>query len=316
MFRKTVRTERLGLQSGTERLVPYLSLIVVVVFFGTITRGRLFSPVNGKILLNEIFSIGLGAVGVLFVMAQGSLDFSIGAIIGFASALAALAAKISLGLILPVALCVGILVGLFNGFIYAKLNVPAFIATLAVSFILKGITSVILNGSIGVPFAMSVYDNVPLKLVVFLSVWGIGYMIFEYTGFGKQCRAIGASASVSELSGVHLTKVKLLSYVISGGTCGIISFFSLARTCTAANGTGSGAEFNVLLALMIGGLSFAGGWTAKFHNAVIGSIIMAVISNGMTLWGIDGLTQQLVKGALFIFAVSIAFDRKTVAVIK
>jgi ribose transport system permease protein len=298
-----------------SQIMPFLGLIIVVMFFEIVSGGRLLTINNSKVLLNEVFSIGLGAA-VVFLMSQGNMDFSLGAVVGLAAALAAIASGISPAFLFPAAILAGLLLGSINGFIYAKLKIPAFIATLAMSFVIKGMTSVLLNGSRGIPFKMNKFDNPILKMVVFFGILIICYIVFEYTSYGKQSRAAGSLPEAARQSGVNLFKVRLISFIISGGVCGLVAFFSLVRSCTASNTTGSGFEFNVLLALMIGGLSLTGGWPVKFRSVVIGSITMAIISNGMTLWGIDGFTQQLVKGLIFIVAVMISFDRKNVSVIK
>lgn len=311
---KTVTIHRV--RERMLHFIPYIGLILVVVFFGVITEGRILSFRNSSVLLSEIFSIALGATGVIFLMSQGNMDFSLGALAGFAAALGAIAAGTNTLFLFPVTILAGLAVGFINGMFVAKFNVPSFIATLAVSFVLKGLTITMLNGSIGIPFAMSKYDNDVLKLAVLVAVLVIGYIMFEYTEFGKQGRAIGSLPEAARQSGVNLTKIRWFSFVLSGLVCGLIGFFSAVRACTVSTSTGIGLEFNVLLALMIGGFSLTGGWTAKFRSVIIGSLIMAFISNGMTLAGINGGVQQLIKGFLFIIAVAVSFDRKNIAVIK
>jgi ribose transport system permease protein len=304
-------------KSRFSQLSPFIGMILVMIFFEIVSGGNLLSSRNSFILVNEVFSIVLGTTGAIFLMAQGNLDFSMGAIVGIAGALGAIAGGKNAILILPVTLLAGLVVGSVNGFIYAKLNIPSFIATLGMSFILKGLTTVVLgSGAIGLPFVMSKYDNEPLKLTVLVIILTIGYMVFEYTQFGKQSRAIGALTEAARQCGVNITRTKFIAFMISGLVCGLVGFFSIVRACTASPDTGSGFEFNVLLALSIGGFSLSGGWSSKFRCVVVGSIIVAIISNGMTLWGIDQLLQQLVKGIIFIIAVAVSFDRKSVSIIK
>ena len=104
--------------------------------------------------------------------------------------------------------------------------------------------------------------------------------------------------------------------MISGLLCGLAGFFSLVRTCTASSKTGDAFEFEVLLAVLFGGMPLSGGGSVKFRAAIVGSIAMAVMQNGMSLMGIDGLTQQLVQGIILIVVVVISFDRKNTVVIK
>ena len=217
-------------------------------------------------------------MAIIFVMSQGNLDFSIGGIVGIAAALAALSAEVNSMLVFPIALLTGICVGLLNGMIIARFRTPSFITTIGMSFILRGMTSVVLDGSIGLPLSIRNYDNYILKLVVFATLLLGFYILFEKTKYGKHSRAIGSLVEAARQSGVNINRTIIISYIISGLLCGLIAFFSIARTCTASNQTGSGFEFKVLLALLIGGVPLTGGWDVRFRSVLIGSAIMAIYS--------------------------------------
>ena len=85
---------------------------------------------------------------------------------------------------------------------------------------------------------------------------------------------------------------------------------------TASSGTGNAFEFDVLLAVLFGGMPLSGGWTVRFRSAVIGAVAMAILKSGMSLTGIDGMVQQVVQGIILIVVVTLSFDRKNAAVIK
>jgi len=109
----------------------------------------------------------------------------------------------------------------------------------------------------------------------------------------------------------HSSKVALCGMI-----CGLIGFFTLVRACTASSKTGDAFEFDVLLAVLFGGMPLSGGWEVRFRSAVVGSIAMAILKSGMSLIGIDGLVQQIVQGVILIIAVALSFDRKNAGVIK
>ncbi len=293
-----------------------IGLILVIVVFEILTQGRLLSSRNYMNIFNNLFSIGLGSVGVMFLMSLGELDLSVGAILGFSAAMGAFASNISLGLILPVAILTGVIAGTLNGIFISRLHVESFIGTLAVSFVLRGTSTWLLNGSAGIPVEMRVFDKDIVKISVFLVVIIVFYILFEYTSYGKNCRTIGASAEAARQSGVNVERVRTLAFVISGLLCGLAGFFSLVRTCTASSKTGNAFEFDVLLAVLIGGMPLSGGWAVKFRAAVVGSIAMAAMYSGMSLLGIDGLKQQVIQGIILIIVVVISFDRKNTVVIK
>jgi ribose transport system permease protein len=294
----------------------FIGLVLVVIVFQILTDGRLLSSRNYMNIFNNFFSIGLGAVGVMFLMSLGELDLSVGAILGLSAALGALSAKISLALILPVCILTGLLVGTINGLFISKLRVESFIGTLAVSFIVRGTTTWLLNGSVGIPVSMRRFDGNTVKITIFILVCIALFILFEFSRFGKSGRAIGSSMEAARQSGVKVQRIRMLAFIISGFTGGLAGFFSLVRTCTASSKTGSAFEFNVLLAVLFGGMPLSGGWAVKFRAAVVGSISMAVMFNGMSLMGINGLTQQLIQGIILIVIVVISFDRRNNIVIK
>ncbi len=317
-MKTNVETNKKNVDAGAliKKLLPFIGVIVVAVFFQIMTGGRLLTLGNSKTLLNEIFSIGLATAGIIFVMAQGELDFALGSMIALAGGLGALAARINPYLLIPVSLLAGIAMGVINGFVVARLNAPSFVATLAMSFAYKGLVIFALDGSIGIPYELGAFDNNALKLVVFVVVMVIGYIVFEHTKFGKHCRAIGTLPEAARQAGVNLDKTRWIAFIISGFMCGVIAFFSVVRTCTAGTTNGGGMELNALIALMVGGMSITGGWSSRFRTAIIGCLMMGIISNGMTIWGIDGVAQEFVRGVIFIIAVTLSFDRKEVTVIK
>lgn len=294
----------------------FIGLLLVAAVFHILTEGRLLSSRNVMNIFNNFFSIGLGSIGVMFLMSLGELDLSVGATLGFAATIGALAAKIDVVWILPVCLLTGILIGALNGVLISRMKVESFIGTLAVSFIARGLTTYLLNGSVGIPLSQRVFDKSAVKITVFIAAAVIFYVLFNYTAYGKACRAIGASADAARQSGVAVERVRAMAFVISGFLCGLAGFFSLVRTCTASSKTGNAFEFEVLLAVLFGGMPLSGGWTVKFRAAIVGSIAMAVMQNGMSLMGIDGLTQQIVQGVILIVVVVISFDRRNAVVIK
>lgn len=154
------------------------------------------------------------------------------------------------------------------------------------------------------------------KITVALVFGIISFILFKYTMFGKHCRAIGSRMEVCRQSGVRVKLVQYGSYVFTGLASGLVAFFFLIRSGAANIGTASNLEFNALQALMLGGVLITGGSSVKFRSAVIGSITMAALANGMTLWGVETLTQQLIKGFIFLIVIALTFERKSVEVIK
>ena len=308
------RKNKITNQLGTY--ISFMGLIVVAVLFEILTKGRLFSSRNMMNIFNNFFTIGIAAMVYSFIMALGELDLSIGAIVGISAAMAAMAGKINTILIFPVAILTGFVVGCLNGVSIAKLNTPSFIATLAISFVMRGITTWTLNGSVGVDVSMRMFDQNWIKITLFCVLMVLFYILYEHCAYGKNCRAVGASKSAAEQSGIKVARTRYMAFILLGIICGLVGFFVLIHSFTASSSTGTAFEFDVLLAVLFGGMPLSGGWSVRFRSAVIGAVTMAILKSGMSLIGIPGMTQAIVKGIILIVVVAISFDRKNAGVIK
>ncbi len=309
--------ERADRKIKISSFVPFFGLAIVLVLFASISGGKLFLSDNWPVLLSNIYSIGLGCAGVLFLMATGNMDFSLPGIISASGAIAAIASGgTNAAVVLPVTLGCATGMGFLNGFLFGKLKIPSFITTLGTLFIWSGTSTLVTKGYLSIPLELNEFDNMPLKVGVLIGVFIITYIIFEYTPFGKQCRAIGSSCEAARQSGVNVQRVNILTFTISGLLCGVIAFFLIIRANTAAATTGQGLNFSVLLAMMLGGVSLNGGWIVKFRSVVVGSLLMALVANGLTLTGLNGFDQQWIEAILFIVVVAVSMNRKTGVIVR
>ena len=292
---KTVQTPKRLADSKTflTTSIPVIVLLLIVVFFQIISDGQLLSSGNLKSLLNNIFSIAIGAAGVSFLMAQGNLDLSLGGIVGLSAAISGLIAEHSAILSLLSAIAIGVICGLLNGIIHTKFRIASIITTMSTAFIFKGIQCTILeSGAIGLPASMMSLENRQLKAAIMLFVLVLCGLIYTHYRFGKYARAIGSRAEASHQSGVRVDLMKILAFVIAGSSAGLVGFFNLIRAASVSANTGSGFEFNVLLAVLVGGMPISGGSGTKFRSVVIGSLIMVFLSSGMTLWGLQAIMER------------------------
>lgn len=318
-MKEKILTLKENSEEGKQMLltsIPVIVLIVLVIFFELVSDGRLLSKMNIDALLNSMFSIALGAAGVSFLMAQGNLDFSMGGIVGLTAALSGFAAWKNPILAVIVGVGVGAVCGLLNGVIHAKFKVSAIITTLSTAFIFRGIQgTLITSGAVSLPSSMMFLENTPLKVALMAAAFIVGGIFYNKTRIGKYCKAIGSREEASYQSGIKVNKYKIGCFVLSGAVAGLVGFFYLVRAASASANTGSGFEFDVLLAMLLGGMPISGGSSARFRSVIIGSLIMTILSNGMILWGLDSVLQQLIRGIIFLVSVSISFDRRNLTTI-
>lgn len=300
-----------------QQAVPFLGLILVIIFFQIATKGKLLSPSNYKAFSNYAFQMVIPACGAVFLMSQGQIDFSMAGSVCVCCILAAKASYINPWLAPVVAVLVGITLGAINGSAHVFLGVPSFVATIATSFMYGGLASALLGGgAITSDFALKKADTLVVKYGIIVLFLIVTWFVMSYTPYGKHCKAIGAKEEVAHQSGVKVWKEKLIAFLICGFSCGVMASFILFRTCSASTSSGGSTQLNAVLALLLGGIPFSGGWSSKFRCVLIGSMLMAVVTSGLILMNISPNTQQIIKGILFVIAVAISFDRKNTAVIK
>lgn len=292
-------------------IFPFIGLAVVVIGFSAFSGGATLEWNNCTKVFEQSFTLLLVTAAALFLLSQDCLDMSIGATIGMAGAVAAYLSKTSVPLALIAAIAVGLTIGLINGFLHGVLGINAMIATLAMQFILRGLLLIICkSGTIGIAIGMYALDNKVLKLVICIAFLAAGYLFFQYHIFGKQCRAIGAGKTATIQSGVSVTRVKVIGYAFMGATAGLAGFFTVIRTGAAMYNTGNMVEFDVLIALILGGMPINGGSDSRFRSAIIGALILGVLNNGMVLLGLGTYPQLITKGLIFIFVLATTFTMR------
>ena len=302
---------------NVSEVVPFLGLVFVIIVFQIITKGKLLSASNLRSFPNYLFQIIVPACGYIFLMSQGNMDFSLAGMVCISTAIGALVSKTSIQLSVVVVIVMCIIMGLLNAFVTIELKINSFVATIATSFVYSDLASVILGGgAITADYDYKLADKTWLKYGIIILCVVISYIIYNYTPFGKNCRSMGANSTAAYQAGVKTKKTKYLAFSILAFTCSLVSLFLLIRTCTGSTNSGLSTQINTMLALLLGGIPFSGGWSSKFKSVVIGSLMMAVISNGLILINMSSEAQQILKGLLFIAAVAISFDRKNTAVIK
>lgn len=297
-------------------LVPFIGLVFIIVFFQLTTGGKLLTVRNLKTVFNQTFSIILGACGMVFVISQGNLDFSMGSVSGMAAAVGAMVCGAGPVVSLAMAVLIGAAIGTLNGLLHVGFQAPANIVTLCTQFTFRGVVQVITATGLIIPMAWNWLDGIAVKVVVTALLLAITIVTFGYTKFGKYCKAIGSGGIASVQSGVPLNKMKVLAFTLSGVAAGLCGFFSMIRAGSVAPTTGTGLEMNVLLAIVLGGMPLSGGASSKVRAVILGSAMLAFLMNGLVIWGLNDLVQQGVKGAIFLIAVALSFERDNIAVIK
>lgn len=294
--------------------LPYAGLVIAVIFFSIATKGSFLQLDNLTTLINQSFTLILAALGATFIYAHGSLDVSLGSICMMSCISSVLAAVETQSGVVAFLVCLGVslLCSLIVALISCKLGVVAFVSSLCVSFICQGLAGEMLDtGEIVMPtHIIEAVDRPAVKVIVIVAAIVICYVLFERTKIGVYNKAIGGNAAAAEQSGVNVHKYKILAYVISGVLLGVSSFFLICRISAASTTTGSGLHMDVMLAVILGGMSIRGGPKSNIAAPVIGSLTTYVLSNGLTLMRVDAYYVQFIQGIIFLLIIFCVFDKK------
>lgn len=286
---------------------PAFGLVVLMIFFGIVTKGNVYSKFNVKTMLSQMFLYIVGGYGCLFLYAQGGIDLSMAASIGTCAIVGAQVMEFNIPLGIAVTILIGVTVGLVMGLIYAYIGIPLFIQGLAMNFLLTGVLWPLCFGRSSIPSPAPIIALKSSAAEIAIVVVGLIIVIltYNYTKFGKECRAMGAGSTSSIQSGVNVKKNKILAFVITGFTCGFVAFLTLCRTGAASQSTGASFNFNVMLSLVLGGCVMGGGAGVKVKNAILGAALLILLQNGLAVWGANVRIQEIVKGVMFILMIVI-----------
>ncbi|MDO4717332.1 MAG: ABC transporter permease [Propionibacteriaceae bacterium] len=294
-------------------------LVLLVAFFMVISPDGFAQPGNLINVVRQASINGIIAVGMMFVIISGGIDLSAGSTVALSGVVAALAAKASglpLIAVVVVALAAGAAVGLVNGVGVAYLGLPAFIITLATMTGVRGLALIISGGSpvFGLPpefeniASSAVAVVVPILVVYFVTVMlGSGFVLTRTT-FGRRVYAIGGNPEAATVSGIRTKRYLLGVYTLAGTLAGFAGLLVASRTMQGSPTAGQGYELDAIAAVVIGGISMSGG-AGKWYGAMIGALLIAVMSSGLDILGVNSNYQAIIKGA--IIAVAVYFDLRS-----
>ncbi|WP_374972352.1 ABC transporter permease [Blautia producta] len=298
----------------------YVVLVVLIIAF-SIATPKFLTVSNILNVARQAAMLEVASVGMIFVMIIGGIDLSVGSMVTFVNIFVAYL-MVNSGVNPFIAAVIGIssttLIGLFNGWVIANIKIPALIATLATQIIFEGAAYIIAGGMpiFGFPESFAVLGQsyigfIPLLVIVMIICLVIGAFVLNKTYFGRHFYAVGSNAEAAELSGIRVKRVNYLAYSLCGFFAGLSGVMLLSRTSSGQVTAGKGFEFDVISALVLGGVSVTGG-SGSISCAVAGVLIMQVLTNGFVLCGISTYWQMAIKGIILLVAVGFDMLQKSV----
>ena len=290
---------------------------IILIFFMVLFLLMIVSPTfrlprNLLNVLKQASVNGILAIGMAITIISGGIDLSMGSVVGFAGVGAAMVGHPEqFPLIVPffVAILFGAVIGSINGAGVAYGGLPAFIITLGTMSVARGLALVISNGVpiIGLSesfqnVAAGTIFSIPNLSYFLIAVMLIMAFVLNKTVFGRRIYMIGGNSTAAMVSGINVKKTTVGIYAIAGMLSGIAGFLMTSRTNQGAPTMGLTYEMDAVTAAVIGGVSMTGG-VGKWYGVLIGALFIAVIENGLTIFGVDPNWKQIVKGLIIIGAV-------------
>ncbi len=307
-------TGREGRHTPVDRILDlgiYVALIVLFIYFATASPYFL----TQRNLLNvgaAVAVTGVLAAGMTVALIAGQLDLTVGANVALTSVVVALVIQTA-GLATPIGilagLAVGAAIGLLNSVLVVRVGINSIIATLAFSIALRGFALILTNGQVkpltNVALQNFVTDRVlgvPVSVWILVVVYAVCWIVMANTRAGWHIYGVGGNASAASRSGIRIRRVYTGVFMVTGVLAAIGGVITAGNAGSGGPNYAVGAEFDVLTAVLLGGIGLSGG-SGKIQRTLAGVLVIGILNNGLTLLSVDTYYQQLARGGVFVLAV-------------
>ncbi|MEA2180305.1 MAG: ribose transport system permease protein [Solirubrobacteraceae bacterium] len=312
---RPARSPGTGPRLDWRKYVLYIGFAVLFVVFAATLSDEGFTSSNNLLnIIRQTATISVMAVAVTFVIGAAEIDLSVGAVAGLASVICAMALD-AYGLIpgIVAGVLLGATVGAINGTLVVAVGIPSFLVTLGMLGIAHGSAQWITD-SAPQPILDDTFNNLfgtgDLGPIPSLVIWtavavAIGHILLRHTSYGRGVLATGGNEEAARFSGVPTRRIKFTVMMVSSVVAAIAGMMYAGRLQSGRFQWGEGDELSVIAAVILGGTSLFGG-RASVIGALLGSLMIGLINNGLILMGLEFSQQQIIRGIIIILAVALA----------
>ena len=306
---------RLFLLLANVREAGIVLVILILIPLVALRNPSFLTPSNFRDILLDISILSIVAIGQMMVILTASIDLSVGSTIGLVAMVIGMMIRdnpsFPPGLAVLLGTLLGLLLGSINGIIVTKGRVPPIITTLGTLSIYRGVVLVVSGGewidAYRLPHSFLQITRTPILGIPAL-IWYaliiavIFYYFLRFTRTGRQIYAVGSNPPAASLAGIRASRIVLLVFLISGTLAGLAGVLWASRFAAVANDTGTGFELQTVAACVIGGVNIFGG-SGSVPGVLLGSLLLGIIVNALTLTGISPFWRLTVQGLIIILAV-------------
>ncbi len=289
------------------RIMPIIFLVLISLVFTAGTEGRFIEARNLRLILEQALITGTVASGAVFIFATGNVNIAMGATSALAATLSALIyqATGSLPLMLVSALLIGVGLMVASALLSTWLGVRVMFVTIVMMILLAAIQSAIIGGStIMLPFEMT--TMLKDRYIPYFLFGGFAILcaiLFEFTALGRKLKFIGTNEACAEQSGIKNSIMLLVSFAIAGIGVASAAVMLIIRTSSISTSTAISLNMDVILALVLGGMSIFGGSRSFIYAGIIGAITVTTLNNGLLMLGVSSTILQGIRGIIFLILV-------------
>lgn len=294
-----------------------LAVMIIIYAFFAFTSDKFLGLSNQLNIARQVTEVTIAAIGMTFVIITGEIDLSPGAVYGMSAAIAATILKAGGAPIVAFGAAMGasILIGVISGLFVTEVRVPAFIITLCIQMMLRGLIYVVTGGSSISRFpdtdnwffkmgARIGSINFPVQIFMMLILVAIFAIILKRTRFGFKIYTIGGNIHAAEVCGINTKRTKVTAFALSSALAGFAGLISLTYLGSLYPTAGSGKEMDIVAACILGGTNLAGG-SGTILGTFIGAITIGIIRNGLVLLGVDSYILEVMVGAVILAGVCV-----------
>lgn len=304
-------------KKSIKEVLNSLTLVLIILGLGvvlSIASPNFLKTTNILNILRQVSINGILAIGMSLVCLTGGIDLSVGSIVAFAGILTAGMlnnTSLPIFVIALIAVAVGCIMGLINGYFVAYWGAPAFVVTLSMLTVGRGLTYIYCDGKpiSKLPAEFLVIGKgsllgLPIPTIVLLIVFIVFSVMLSKFKLGRYIYAVGGNPQAAMVSGINVKKILLLVYMFSGMCCGVAAVVLTARVSAGLATAGDGYELNAIAATVIGGTSLSGG-TGKLWGTLLGALLLGMVNTGLDLLNVTSYYQQVVRGLIILGAILI-----------
>jgi len=315
-----VKRKRFTISKKTRQVLAILAVLIVLFVIMWAIEPKFAKARSIENMFKNILPVVLVGCSMTFVIISGNIDLSVGSLMSFSAVMFGFFAiwGINLWLAALLTVLIGVVVGMLNGVLTEILKIPAFISTMATYTAFGGLAlsicdAVAVKGPGIKPitplYRLKLFDAIPISVIIILVVVAIFIFLEKKTVLGKYAISIGGNQTAAKLAGINVAKIRIMFFMLSGAMAALSGVYLTSKTGSGSPLVGVGKEFDVISAVILGGINIKGG-EGSIVRMLIGAGILMVLSSGMDMVGVHSYFQDVMKGIVLLIAILIEVAAK------